>query len=66
MTDNASNMLKAFSLPGFDIISAEEDHGDSDDSNDEAEEPMDTESTEYFYEQLGRSQHLPCFTHTLR
>ena len=60
-TDNASNMVKAFSLPGFssDTKPCEtlEEDGDDDDFT---TVPLQEQDTEHLPE------HLPCFAHTLQ
>ena len=65
VTDNASNMLKAFSLPGFEDCHDNTDEGDDSDNEDGADD-TDTEPEEdptmYAYIQ----QHLSCFAHTLQ
>jgi len=48
-TDNASNMTKAFGLPGLESIKAKEEESDED-------ERMD-------YEETGE-EHDPCYAHT--
>ena len=65
VTDNASNMLKVFSLPGFEDCHDNTDEGDDSDNEDGADD-TDTEPEEdptmYAYIQ----QHLSCFAHTLQ
>ena len=66
ISDSASNMIKAFSLPGF-----EEEYDDNledesdDDSEEEGRENVETlEELEDFYSELN--QHVSCFAHVLQ
>ena len=60
VTDNAANMVKAFSLPGMEIL----DEADSDDDDPEGNDITQPIVTDHFdqlpYEQIG------CFAHTLQ
>ena len=53
VTDNASNMFKAFSMPGFEVL-----HDD-----DEEDEDANDEDIDNLLEHLPK--HIPCFAHTL-
>ena len=71
VTNSAANMLKAFSLPGLEILSIE----DSSDSEDECgdttysslEDKLLLEDRDEIYEDLCEiSQHVHCFAQTLQ
>ena len=59
ITDNASNMVKAFTLPGMDDLATDRDEDEDEDDCFE-EEPL---SDEFDQSQAQRS---PCFAHTLQ
>ena len=58
ITDNASNMIKAFSLPGFPDES-DDDDDDTDDSLEISDPLID------IYDDL-HNEHIPCYAHTLQ
>ena len=66
-TDNASNILKAFDLPGF-THSDVPSNANSTDSDDDYEEDGDTVKAVTLDEEEMEplSKHLPCFAHTLQ
>ena len=65
LTINASNMMKAFSLPGFENSSTVTENT-SDDESDE-EDTLTPESPDSdLYEQLTHNEHITCFAHTLQ
>ncbi len=67
VTDNASNMTRAFGLPGFDsaavMVDDSDDDSDSEDFSDGDDD--DFHDPESAYEQLPIT-HLSCFSHTLQ
>lgn len=68
VTDSAANMLKAFSLLGFEKLSNEES---TDSENDCGDSSLDNEllfaDRDEIYEDLSEvSQHIRCFAHTLQ
>ena len=63
-------MLKAFSLPGFEMIVqgiCESDESDNDKSDDSAITEDNDNDTLQFYDDLSNiSQHIPCFAHIIQ
>ena len=69
VTDSAANMLKAFSLPGFETINEcvhESDESDDDDSDCVFTEIADDETSQFYDDLSNISQHIPCFAHTIQ
>ena len=66
VTDSASNMMKAFSLPGFVDDAENEDDGSADlISDDETEPSLSCDvNMENVYDEL--QYHVPCFAHVLQ
>ena len=70
-TDNASNMVKAFRLPGFEAT-VQVDDADSDEEADTDSDDYDSDDSEDsgdgadLFDLLPESQHDPCFAHTLQ
>ena len=63
VTDNASNMIKAFSFPGFENIAATD--SSDDDSDEECDVmPIAPSSDSTLYEYVN--DHVSCFAHTLQ
>lgn len=63
ITDNASNMISAFSLPGFtELVSSSVPDSDI---NDDADVEINTETDPELYQVLP-SDHSSCFAHTLQ
>ncbi len=64
VTDSASNMIKAFSLPGFqdEDVDGDDDNEFENDSDNEEEELLQGDAA--IYEDLN--EHIPCFAHTLQ
>ena len=66
ITDSASNMLKAFSLPGFEEENDDDSEDEIDDSEGEEVEKLEMpqELQDDIYSDLN--QHIPCFAHILQ
>lgn len=64
VTDNASNMTKAFDLPGFEGVIDETDVASDDDSDSDDSETNDGGIVPEVYEYLPERN--PCFAHTLQ
>ncbi len=66
VTDNAANMVKAFSLPGYEELSDEdeENHGNGEDTS--AQEDIDCPETTEEDMECIMIEHVPCFAHTLQ
>lgn len=64
VTDNASNMTKAFSLPGFPVVSDELDDDDDIDIDDSASLEPDDIPVEIYDD--FHHEHIPCYAHTLQ
>ena len=62
VTDNASNMLKAFRLPGFDVLIADELDSEPSDEEDE----VDIQSVDVTNSLSYLPEHDSCFIHTLQ
>ena len=62
VTDNAANMLKAFSLPGFETTVTNETLSDDDD--DEDDDVTTAVSDDSLFEYVN--DHISCFAHTLQ
>ena len=62
VTDNAANMLKAFSLPGFETTVTNETLSDDDD--DEDDDVTTVVSDDSLFEYVN--DHISCFAHTLQ
>ena len=64
ITDNASNMFKAFRLPGFDLIAIDgssSDSCDEDDDDDDSIHPINLKNCMTYI-----PEHEPCFIHSLQ
>ena len=69
VTDSASNMLKAFSLPGFDKVTEKTDSEEEEDSDDDSLDDglVDDWNVKQFYDELSTiCEHVPCFAHTIQ
>ena len=66
VTDSASNMIKAFSLPGYESDSNTDDNkGVVEDLQPVLVNDKDTDSTAVFVDCESSFPRIPCFTHTL-
>ena len=69
VSDSAANMVKEFSLPGFEELGIDSNQDDDDDND---FEDLDTDETrndcmQEFYDELCQvSEHTPCFAHVLQ
>ena len=66
ITDSAANMIKAFSLPGFERLGNEEceDNDHSDGDEDDGLQPIENEDV--YNELVEISTHICCFAHTIK
>ncbi|XP_069103066.1 zinc finger BED domain-containing protein 4-like [Argopecten irradians] len=70
VSDNASNMVKAFSLPGFENMKSDDKNDDDVDEDDDRSECCDDESESESLEEQILTDSLPthsrCYAHTLQ
>ena len=68
VTDNASNVRKAFSesLPGFMVEQGDDEDDDDDDDNEQTTESEDGDLDDVELDEIQIPQRIPCFAHTLQ
>ena len=61
ITDNAANMIKAFTLPGYEVACDDGDDTNSDDADDD-----DLVQGHSITDDIHTAERIPCFAHTLQ